>query len=79
MAEIAEKYPEEQQEQVSGSDYELQNAKTDNTVSTGFDLEEDPDFRFGFTRALVFLVRSLLSHSRQTYLVCNSNRLIASC
>ena len=79
MAEIAEKYLEERQEQVSGSDYELQNTKTDNTVSTGFHPEEDPDFRFGFTRTLVFLVRSLLSHSRQTYLLCDLLRLIASC
>lgn len=59
MVEIAEKNLEERQEQVSGSDNELQNTKIENTFSTDLDAEDDPSFRFGFTRALVFLVRSL--------------------
>lgn len=60
MVEITEKNLEEQQEHASRSDNELQNTKTENTISTDFAAEEDdPSFRFGFTRALVFLVRSL--------------------
>jgi len=54
MAEISEKHLEEQH----GSHYGLENVQTKNTVSTGFDPQDDPDFKFGFTRVLVFLVRS---------------------
>lgn len=62
MAGIAEKNLEERREMASGSDdYELQNVKTSNTVSTGLNLDEDQDFKFGFTQGLVFLVRSLSS------------------
>lgn len=31
--------------------------KTDNTSPTGLDETEDPDFKFGVTRAIAFVVR----------------------
>lgn len=79
MAEMVEKRLEERREQAPDSDYELRNVKTIDTVSTTFALEEDPDFRFGFTRIMVFIVRSLSTQSSQSYLACNKLILIVLC
>jgi hypothetical protein len=49
--------PQMVEHQEPPSDSELQAVKTNNTVSASFDETEDPDSKFHFIKAVIFLVR----------------------
>ncbi|OCK78235.1 trichothecene efflux pump [Lepidopterella palustris CBS 459.81] len=71
---MAEKdFPQMAEYQEPASDYELQAEKTNNTVSTGFDATDNPDFKFGFTKTVIFLGLVLGFFSDNLVIACVSS------